>query len=268
VIRFHGLGTPRKYCVVLCLSAAGVISTSACNGQSSAGIPTTRTGILLARDNSNEWALESGRELFFVRGKARELAKVERRRVAITGTVTVGRQLTAESISPSELPDDEIRALVEQLRSDRWSSPHNVRRPSDWQFNFTEPMLLLLQVGPAAQKILMQYLGDEPIKDHVIILLGGVGDERAVEPIIHAMAEKENPDQKRLNLIANLALTNITVSDVIWHHGGGIMVAKCPDDPKSCWAAWWLKNKNTFKVAETPSRNYSNYPNYGIYRQP
>jgi len=117
VIRFHGLGTPRKYSFVLCLSAAGVISSSACNSQSSAGIPTTRTGILLARDNSNEWALESGRELFFVRGKARELAKFERRRVAITGTVSVGRQLTAESIAPSELPNDEIRALVEQLRA-------------------------------------------------------------------------------------------------------------------------------------------------------
>jgi hypothetical protein len=101
-------------------------------------------------------------------------------------------------------------------------------------------MLQLLQVGPAAQKILLQYLGDQPIKNHVIIPLGGVGDERAVAPIIHSMAEKgENPDQKRLNLIANLALTNITVvSDVIWHHGGGITLAKCPDDSKSCWAAW------------------------------
>jgi hypothetical protein len=130
--------------------------------------------------------------------------------------VTVGGQLTAESIAPSELPDDEIRALVEQLRGDRWSTPHNVGNPTDWRFNFTEPMLRLLQVGPAAQKILLQHLDDQQIKDHVIILLGGVGDEGAVEPIIHGMAEKgENPEQERLNLIANLALTNITVSDVI-----------------------------------------------------
>ena len=269
MIRFHGLSTPRKYCFLLCLSAAVVISASACNSQSSAGIPTTRTGILLGRDNSKEWGLVSGTEFFFVRGNPRELAKFERRRVAITGTVTVGGQLTAESIAPSELPDDEIRALVEQLRGDRWSTPHNVGNPTNWQFNFTEPMLRLLQVGPAAQKILLQHLDDQQIKDHVIILLGGVGDEGAVEPIIHGMAEKgENPEQERLNLIANLALTNITVSDVIWHHGGGITIAKCPEDPKSCWAAWWLKNKNTFKVTQTPSRNYSNYPNYGIYKQP
>src|SRR6266853_1765304 len=186
----HGLSTPRKYCFLLCLSAAVVISASACNIQSSAGIPTTRTGILLGRNNSKEWALVSGTEFFFVRGNPRELAKFERRRVAITGTVTVGGQLTAESIAPSELPDDEIRALVEQLRGDRWSTPHNVGNPTDWQFNFTEPMLRLLQVGPAAQKILLQHLDDQQIKDHVIILFGGVGDEGAVEPIIHGMAEK------------------------------------------------------------------------------
>jgi hypothetical protein len=45
-------------------------------------------------------------------------------------------------------------------------------------------MLRLLQVGPAAQKVLLQYLDDSQIKNHVIILLGGVGDERAVEPTV------------------------------------------------------------------------------------
>jgi hypothetical protein len=111
-----------------------------------------------------------------------------------------------------------------------------------------------------------------------MIVLGGVGDEGSVEPIIEAMPnDGQAPEQKRLNLIANLALTNITVSDVVWHHGGGITVwhhgggitiPKCPENPKSCWASWWLKNKNTFSVTQTPSRNYSNYPNYGIYQQP
>jgi hypothetical protein len=76
------------------------------------------------------------------------------------------------------------------------------------------------------------------------------------------MAEQgENQDKEMgLNLIVNLALTNITVSDVIWHHGGGITAPKCPNDPKSCWYAWWLKNRNTFKVTAVPSRNYSNLP--------
>jgi hypothetical protein len=246
-----------------------VIYGAACNRQSSSGIPTTRTGILLARDDFNEWELASGTEFFYVRGNPGELANFERQRVSIGGTVTVGRQLTVETIAPSEVPEREIRALIEQLRNDGWSTPHNMGNPTDWQFNFTEPMIRLLQVGPAAQEILLQYLNDQRIKDHVIILLGGVGDERSVGPIIDAMPNKgEDAGQKRLNLIANLALTNITVSDVIWHHGGGFLVTKCPDNPKSCWGAWWLKNENTFKVTEAPSRNYSNYPNYGIYQQP
>ena len=33
------------------------------------------------------------------------------------------------------------------------------------------------------------------------------------------------------------------------------------------WAAWWLRNKRTFKITETPSR-YSNHPNYDIYKRP
>jgi hypothetical protein len=79
---------------------------------------------------------------------------------------------------------------------------------------------------------------------------------------------RNSPDAVRINGLANLALTNITVSDVIWHHGGGMPHDNCPDDPKSCWYAWWIKNRNTFSVSATPSRNYSNYPNYGIYQQP
>ena len=159
--------------------------------------------------------------------------------------------------------------MIEHLRGDGWPIPHNMTNPTAWHFNFTEPMLRLLQAGPSAQKLLLQYLNDEQIKDHVIILLGGIGDERSVGPIIEAMPnDGRAQEQKRLNLIANLALTNITVSDVIWHHGGGISIPKCPDNPKSCWESWWLKHKNTFSVRQTASRNYSNYPDYGIYKQP
>ena len=184
------------------------------------------------------------------------------------GKAVAGRELTAKSIAPSKLPEDEIRTLIANLRGDGWSTPLSMSIPTHWEFNFTEPMLKLLQAGPSAQPILLQYLNDPQIKDHVIILLGGLGDERSIEPIIQAMPDKaEGPEQKRLNLIANLALTNITVSDVIWYQGGGIPTTNCPDNPKSCWAAWWLHNKNTFKVTEVPSRRYSNYPNYGIYEQ-
>jgi hypothetical protein len=77
-----------------------------------------------------------------------------------------------------------------------------------------------------------------------------------------------SPEAKKINLVANIALTNITVSSVIWHHGGGIPYEQCPDDPKQCWQAWWVQNKDTFRVSgETLNRRYSNYPNYGVYLQ-
>ena len=114
-------------------------------------------------------------------------------------------------------------------------------------------------------------LDDPKIKDQIIILLGGLGDQEAVLPIIHAMADQDeasdNKYARKVNLAANLALTNITVGDVIWHHGGGITVDACPDDPKSCWNTWWIQHKDTFDISKTVSRNYSNYPSYGIYQQ-
>ena len=51
-------------------------------------------------------------------------------------------------------------------------------------------MQQILQAGPAAQDILVQYLTDSQIKDRIIMLLGGVGDGKAVGPIIHAMADR------------------------------------------------------------------------------
>src|SRR5258708_14458417 len=132
--------------------------------------------------------------------------KVERRRVTVTGTVDAGRQITVKYIVSSEMSESEIRKLIEQLRGDGWSTPQNMGNPTNWQFNFTEPMLRILQAGPLAQQILLQYLNDQQIKDQIIILLGGVGNERSVEPIIRTMAEKgENQDnESRLNLISNL----------------------------------------------------------------
>jgi len=134
-------------------------------------------------------------------------------------------------------------------------------------------MLKILQAGSPAQNILLQHLDDWEIRDQIIILLGGVGDERVVEPIIQAMATPAEmywkTDAKRINLIANIALTNITTSDVIWHHGGGKSADACPDDPKYCWHARWTQIRDTFRVsAGALSRGYSNYPNYGIYQQP
>lgn len=98
--------------------------------------------------------------------------KFERRRVTISGTIDAERQLAGESIVSDEMPGNEIRKLIEQLRGDGWATPQNMRNPTAWQFNFTDPMLRILQAGPPAQQVLLQYLDDQQIKDHIIILLG------------------------------------------------------------------------------------------------
>src|SRR5262249_52236922 len=92
------------------------------------------------------------------------------------------------SIGPSEMPEFQIRDLIEELRRNPWKEPAKESNPTSWAFNFTAPMLETLQAGPSAQHILLKYVDDPQIKDQIIILLGGVGDQKAVGPIIQAMA--------------------------------------------------------------------------------
>jgi hypothetical protein len=223
-------------------------------------------------EERSDWGFVSGHDLYLLHGDAASFKKYERHRVTIAGLAT-GNKITVDSIVPASVADGEIRHLIEELRSHPWSGPKNYTVPMQWVFDFTEPMLKILEAGSTAQDILMTYLDDQKIRDQIIILLGGVGDEKVVESIIREMPTPAqtygSADAKRTTLTANIALTNITVSEVIWHHGGGIPVNACPDDPKFCWQAWWIQNRDTFRVsAGTPSRRYSNYPSYGIYQQP
>ena len=167
----------------------------------------------------------------------------------------------------------EVRELIDELRKHPWPGPQPVAIPLQWDFQFTEPMLKILEVGPPAQDALIESLRDPALKAQAIILLGGVGDERAVGPIIDAMSggksQKHSPETERINLSANIALTNITAAEVIWHHGGGIVETRPPADSKKRWQRWWKKNKETFTVKGSGlDRRYSNYPDYGIYKQP
>jgi len=165
-----------------------------------------------------------------------------------------------------------MRELIAELRRHPWPGPRPVAIPLEWDFQFTGPMLKILEVGPPAQDALIESLRDPEVKAQAIILLGGVGDERAVGPIIDAMASGRNlrssPRAEQLNLSANIALTNITAAEVIWHHGGGVVETKPPADSKKRWERWWRKNKETFTVkGSSTDRRYSNYPNYGVYKQ-
>jgi hypothetical protein len=253
------------------LFSAILLCNSCAYAQTAAsGIPATRTGIQLANDGSNRWALMSGNDIFSVQGTTNQLAKYKRQRVTVIGTMDAERKLDVTSIELSSIPEKQLREFIKQLKNDGWGVPRNIKSPTFWLFDFTYPMKQIIQAGPAAEPVLLEYLNDPQIVDHIIILLGGVGDEKAVEPIIRAIPEATETGEwaNKLKVVANLALTNITVSDVIWHHSGGIMVDHCPEDPKSCWGAWWSKNKDTFSLSTTYPRNYSNYPGYGVYQDP
>lgn len=165
----------------------------------------------------------------------------------------------------------QIKTLISQLYQNPWFGAERIGdSPTIWEFSLTDPMKKILEIGEASQSELLKEINNPQIKDQIIFLLGGVGNEKSVEPIINAMIPKseilKNPQAKKINQSANLALTNITVADVIWHHGGGIVIDKCPEKAKECWEKWWTENKKSFSVKNiTQSRRYSNYPNYGIY---
>lgn len=169
--------------------------------------------------------------------------------------------------------EPDMQSLIRELHAHRWEGAHALAIPLQWDLRLTEPMRKVLEIGSSAQKDLLDHINDPAIKDQIIILLGGVGDERAVGPIIDAMIRKKDlkstPNSEQINLAANIALTNITVADVIWHHGGGVVQIEPPKDSKERWMKWWKKNRRNFAVKTiTQSRDYSNYPNYGIYKQP
>jgi hypothetical protein len=191
--------------------------------------------------------------------------------VVVTACVCCAVTVLSAQKSPFDNPYEKTDKLIQALYHEPWRGAENHCIPVCWVFHFTPPMQALLEIGPQAQPRLLLMLPQVAIRDQVIILLGGVGDEQSVGPIIAAMkaASSEPPsDQRKRTLNAgNLALTNITVAEVIWHHGGGIPLEACREDPAACWSTWWAANRATFRVRDIKaSRRYVNYPSYGIYR--
>lgn len=186
---------------------------------------------------------------------------------------TYGQEaISADASTPTEISDDRIEALIGELTSHPWDGPKNETSPIHWQFHLTPPMASILRAGRGAQTLLIRYLGDPGTRDQIIFLLGGVGDENAIGPIITAMADKDemrfDESARKVNLSANLALTNITTAEVIWHRGGGMPIQRCPDDPKSCWTTWWQENREHLRIPRAnEGRRYVNFPNYGVYEQ-
>jgi hypothetical protein len=231
---------------------------------------------------SSDWALASETTTYLLYGDVPTLKKFEHKRAKIVGSLeeeplvwygqhVIRRKLFVSSIEAAELSENEIERLVRELKDAPWRGPENYTSPAWWDFAFTDPMKKILQAGHLAQDVLLRHLGDHDVQDQVIMLLGGVGDEDAIGPIIEAMADNSGPmlaaQAKRINLAANLALTNLTVSDVIWSQRGGVPFDNCPDAPKLCWSKWWGAHNDTFRVGVAGNQLNTNYPSYGIYAQ-
>jgi len=168
-------------------------------------------------------------------------------------------------------PQQELKQLIGTLHSTHWlGATLQSSSPTAWAFNFNEPMKRILEIGPPAQDALLPLISDPLLKPQVIILLGGVGDERAVGPIINAMVAAEDiantPNAEQVNSSANLALTNITAAQVIWLRGGGNMILLCSKTPKSSWSECWHGKKDTFRAKDVSPRDRYFGPNYGIYK--
>jgi hypothetical protein len=172
---------------------------------------------------SSDWALASGRTNYLLYGDKTILRGFERKRVSVSGLLEeesfvecgmemIRRKIVVHSIESNELSQDAIEALVSQLKVVPWRGPENYCTPLCWNFAFTDPMIQILQAGIGAQEILFDHMSDQGIQDQVVMLLGGIGDERAIWPIIATLADGSaatlDTKSKRLNLIGNVALTN------------------------------------------------------------
>jgi hypothetical protein len=172
----------------------------------------------------------------------------------------------------------EIEDLIQELYKKPWDDAGAWRfclgANYSWSILLDEPMKKIIEKGPSTQDVLIKKLSDPLIMDKVMILLGGVGNESAIGPIIDAMVEeqdiKNTSKASAINLAANVALTNITVADVVYPYESGCFDSdKCRDNSKGCWQRWWKANQIRFNIKRiTQNRNYGNYPNYGIYKQP
>jgi hypothetical protein len=123
------------------------------------------------------------------------LEKFERKRVKVSGLLEeepvveygahlICRKITVHSMEASELSEQAIEELVEQLKVVPWRGPENHCSPMCWDFAFTDPMVQILQAGTGAQGVLLRHINDQSIQDQVVMLLGGIGDENAICPII------------------------------------------------------------------------------------
>ncbi len=179
--------------------------------------------------------------------------------------------LAAAGSAQSRESFDAQRAVA-SLAQFEWKGAMTISEsPISWDFAVTPPMSQLLAAGADARPALQAELSNESILDQVLFLLGGVGDESSIDPILTAMglAREKLSGERRERVLAagSLALSNITGEPVVWWYSGGVVTRRCSDDPLDCWSAWWLANKASFRASDPVHRESRCRPGYGLYRE-
>jgi hypothetical protein len=188
---------------------------------------------------------------------------------------SIGLSTTLLAQTSKQVTEQNIQSLVDKLATQPWDGPIAlILSGKQLEAGFSEPMKEILKIGNPAQSTLLKNLSNPKIKNEIIILLGGVGDETAIKPIINEMlpdGEYQNMTKFQIeirNLAAKIALTNITTADLASPTAIGTFYGeKCPG--KTCWEKWWEDNQLTFSVKNIEKNRSRFYvPNYGIYSKP
>lgn len=184
-----------------------------------------------------------------------------------TRSNTVGFTVTEPAVTTT------VEQLIQDLASTPWAGPLGPVIPSQFLFRFTSPMQEIIRMGPGAQDALIAALSDPEILDQAIILLGAVGDERAIPHIIDAMIPDEDysnvKDAYYINRCANLALMNITSYDAahtrkfVDQHPYVIVPAEREMGLKESWSMCWELFGETFKVKDVRRDDW--IAGYGVY---
>jgi hypothetical protein len=180
--------------------------------------------------------------------------------------------LLAAAASAQSRGSVEAQRVVASLAQYDWKGATTISEsPVSWDFAVTPPMNQLLAAGADARPALLAELSNEKVLDQVLFLLGGVGDESSIDPILTAMglAREKLSGERRERVLAagSVALSNITGEPVVWWYCGGVVTRRCSLDPLDCWSTWWLANKARFRASDPTHRKSRCRPGYGLYRE-
>jgi hypothetical protein len=195
-------------------------------------------------------------------------------RVSLLLLSLLGLSINLSAQNHKPVTEQEIQALIDKLNTQPWEGVVSLELPGKaMESQFTEPMKEIIRIGNPAQSTLLKNLSNPKLKIEMILLLGGVGDEASVKPLIDEFIGLGDPQPGMSrevmfrNICIKVALTNITAADLAAPTAIGTFYGeRCPT--KACWEKWWEANKSTFSAKDVgKKRDQFFVPNYGIYSQ-